>query len=199
MSLITLAIAFLSASVVAQPIPHDVITIAYTKELSYEPGQTGKLYIAVLNYKTTPVEINNITIYYSWFTFDENQGWIGNDTIIPKDTEKTLSSNGGKFSIEREFQVPDNGVLITEHGGMPSASIYVYDSEGKLIDYIEAPINVILPTNPTYFKEAEQLVTLFTIQVVLIIVCTIIIAATIFLSARRPRITWKAEEKVEQA
>jgi len=45
----------------------------------------------------------------------------------------------------------------------------------------------------------EQIITLFTIQVVLLIVCTIIIAATIFLSARRPRITWKAEEKVEQA
>jgi len=40
-------------------------------------------------------------------------------------------------------------------------------------------------------------VTLFTIQAVLLIVCTVIIAATIFLSARRPQVTWKAEEKGE--
>jgi hypothetical protein len=41
----------------------------------------------------------------------------------------------------------------------------------------------------------DQIITLFTIQVVLLIVCTIIIAATIFLSTRRPQIMWKTEEK----
>jgi hypothetical protein len=43
----------------------------------------------------------------------------------------------------------------------------------------------------------DKLVTLFTVQVVLLIVCTIIIAATIFLSARKPQVTWKAEEKAQ--
>jgi hypothetical protein len=28
-------------------------------------------------------------------------------------------------------------------------------------------------------------------------VCTVIIAATIFLSVRRPQVTWKAEEKAQ--
>jgi hypothetical protein len=40
----------------------------------------------------------------------------------------------------------------------------------------------------------EQIITLFTVQVVLLIVCTIIIAATIFLSARRPQTMWRREE-----
>jgi len=43
----------------------------------------------------------------------------------------------------------------------------------------------------------DKLVTLFTVLVVLVIVCTIIIAATIFLSARKPQVTWKPEEKPE--
>ena len=43
----------------------------------------------------------------------------------------------------------------------------------------------------------DQIVTIFTIQVVLLIICTIIIAATIFLSARRPQITWRREEVKE--
>jgi hypothetical protein len=52
--------------------------------------------------------------------------------------------------------------------------------------------NCDITQTPRYM---DQIITLFTIQVVLLIVCTIIIAATIFLSARRPQIMWKTEEK----
>jgi hypothetical protein len=42
-------------------------------------------------------------------------------------------------------------------------------------------------------EDMDKIITLFTIQAVLLIICTIIIAATIFLSVRRPRVTWKKE------
>jgi hypothetical protein len=51
---------------------------------------------------------------------------------------------------------------------------------------------IYITQTPRYM---DQIITLFTIQVVLLIVCTIIVAATIFLSARRPQIMWKSEEK----
>jgi hypothetical protein len=41
----------------------------------------------------------------------------------------------------------------------------------------------------------DQIVTLFTVLVVLVVVCTIIIAAAVFLSARRPQVMWSKEEK----
>jgi hypothetical protein len=66
------------------------------------------------------------------------------------------------------------------------------DEFGDLIyGYPEVPrIQVVLTP-----RHIEQIVTLFTIQEVLIIVCTIIIAATVFLSSRRPKPVWKAEEQ----
>jgi hypothetical protein len=85
------------------------------------------------------------------------------------------------------FTVPTDG------RGVPTGvSIRIGTNKGYVDEGGSYYINVY--TAPKYM---EQVITLFTIQVVLIIVCTIIIAATIFLSARRPQVVWKAEEKGE--
>jgi hypothetical protein len=65
-------------------------------------------------------------------------------------------------------------VIWTDHG---------YQSESAYIN---------VPETPRYY---EQIVTLLTVLVVLMIVCSTIIAAAVFLSARRPQVMWNKEEK----
>jgi hypothetical protein len=166
---------------------------AYTTDLQYMPGQTGTLYIVVLNYLANPIEIKNITIYYPWFNYVKDKGWTGNDTIILSSTEKTLSSDGGKFEKEVQFSIPNDGSLL--HAVFSSADITVYDKDGNAITTAEAYINVAVPTSYTSVQDVDKLTTLFTVQVILLIVCTIIIAATVFLSVRRPQVTWRKEEE----
>jgi methionine aminopeptidase len=88
--------------------------------------------------------------------------------------------------VDITFTVPTDGRAV-------DTSVKVEIGTDKGFEYGYASINLQEPT-PKYM---EQIATLFTIQVVLLIVCTIIIAATIFLSARRPSLVWKAEEKAE--
>jgi len=166
---------------------------AYTKDVQYMPGQTGTLYIVVLNYLANPIEIKNITIYYPWFNYVKDKGWTGNDTIILSSTEKTLPSDGGKFEKEVQFSIPNDGSLLS--AVFSSADITVYDKDGNVVRTAEAYINVAVPTTYTAIQDVDKLTTLFTVQVVLLIVCTIIIAATIFLSARRPQVMWRKEEE----
>jgi len=172
---------------------NQIVARAYTKDVQYMPGETGTLYVVVLNYKTSPIEVKNITIYYSWFNYAKDKGWIGNDTIVLSSTEKTLPSDGGKFEKEVQFSIPNDGSLLPST--FPYADITVYDKDGYEIASATAYIKVAVPTTYTAIQDVDKLTTLFTVQVVLLIVCTIIIAATIFLSARRPQVTWRREEE----
>jgi len=193
-SMVVLSLLF---AVSAQPPSNQIVARAYTQEIQYLPGQQGTLYIVILNYKDQPIEIKNITIYYPWFNYDKNKGWSGNDTVIPSSTEKTLSSNGGKLEKEVSFSIPSDGRVISGSSTPPSADIYVYDKDGKLCASTYAYINVAVPILHMTFQDSDKIVMLFTILVVLLIVCTVIIAATIFLSVRRPQVTWRKEEKTQ--
>jgi hypothetical protein len=198
-SMVALSLIF---AVSAQPplppwLSHEIVARAYTEEIQYLPGQQGTLYIVILNYRDQPVEIKNITIYYPWINYDKTNGWIGNYTVIPSSTEKTLSSNGGKLEKEISFSVPNDGKLISGSSTTPYANIYVYDKDGNVVASTYAYINVDVPIVHLTFQDMDKIVMLFTVLVVLLIVCTVIIAATIFLSMRRPQVTWKAAEKAE--
>lgn len=197
-SMVFLSLLFtVSAAIVPPPQSNEIVARAYTKEIQYLPGQQGTLYIVILNYKDQPVEIKNITIYYPWFNYDKNNEWSGNDTVIPSSTEKTLSSDGGKFEKEVAFSIPSDGRLISGSSTPPSAEIYVYDKDGNICASTSAYVNVAVPILHMTFQDTDKIVMLFTILVVLLIVCTVIIAATIFLSARRPQVAWRAEEKAQ--
>jgi len=169
-----------------------IVAAAHTTDVQYMPGETGTLYVVVLNYRSSPIEVKNITILYSWFHYAKDKGWIGNDTIVLSSTEKTLPSDGGKFEKEVQFSIPNDGSLLS---ASPSADITVYDKDGNVIASTTASIKVAVPSLYMGVQDVDKLTTLFTVQVVLLIVCTIIIAATIFLSARRPQVTWRKEEE----
>jgi len=165
--------------------PSEIVT-AWTDKHEYSPGQTGKLYIAYNNVRKDPVTIRNITVVFSeWWAY-VNGAWVGNLTYKPSENEKTIAEHNTRV-FEISFTVPSDGRARNTAVEIKVYTNLGYDhpSETPEISVFETPVHM------------EQIITLFTIQVVLLIVCTIIIAATIFLSARRPQVTWKPQEKTE--
>jgi hypothetical protein len=160
--------------------PYEVTV--WTDKQKYVAGEKGTLYIAFYNKRDVAVTIENITVtYYSWATYT-GEKWVGNETqtmTVP------LSAKDTHVFSDITFTVPTDGRAV-------STSVYVEIGTDHGYKYGGGSINV--PEVPSYM---EQIVTILTILVVLVIVCTIIIAATIFLSARRPQVTWKPTEKTE--
>ena len=191
---------FLTSLAYAQ-IPATTVNIyAWTDKTYYNPGEKGVLKIVVRNDRTDQdLIIKNITITYPWFGYTGDK-WEGNDTI-KVDPPPVITKNGGTYTKSVDFNIPTDGRVTTSIYGAPHIGIrvtvdespYYYPTTG---DY---QVPIYIKSTPIYasFEDMDRIVTLFTIQVVLVIVCTIIIAATIFLSVRRPQVTWRAEEKAE--
>lgn len=160
--------------------PYEVTV--WTNKQKYVAGEKGTLYIAFYNNRDVAVTIQNITItYYSWMAY-VGEEWVGNET---RTVNIPLSAKDTHVFNDITFTVPTDGRAI-------STNVYIEIGTDRGYKYGSGNINV--PEVPSYW---EQIVTLLTILVVLMIVCTIIIAATIFLSARRPQVTWKPQEKTE--
>jgi len=196
---IAVSTIFLTSSAHAQ-VPATVNIYAWTDKTYYNPGEKGVLKIVIRNDRTDQdLIIKNITITYPWFGYTGDK-WEGNDTI-KVDPPPVILKNGGTYTKSVDFNIPTDGRVTTSMYEVSHIDIrvavdkspYYYPTIG---DY---QVPIYIKSTPLYmsFEDADKIVTLFTIQVVLIIVCTVIIAATIFLSVRRPQVTWKAEEKVQ--
>lgn len=194
---IAISAIYLTSSAYAQP-PPTVNIYAWTDKTSYNPGEKGILKIVIRNDRTdVDLILKNITITYPWFAYT-GEKWEGNATLKP---DVALTKNGGLYTTNVEFNIPVDGRVTSGTYGISEISIriavdkspYYYPTTG---DY-QAPIYI--KSTPLYmsFEDIDRIVTLFTIQVVLVIVCTVIIAATIFLSVRRPQVTWRTEEKAQ--
>jgi len=166
--------------------PSEILTV-WTDKTVYSPGQSGKITIAYNNLRGSPVTIRSITVIFKeWWAYDQTKNkWIGNITYTPSDAEKTVTERSVRV-YEIAFSVPSDGRAVDTE-----VEIKVYTNLATPDEPRQKPeISVI--TTPVYW---EQTITLLTVLMVLVIVCTVIIAATIFLSARRPQITWTTEEK----
>jgi len=176
---ITIA-ALLAAPMASAQEPPSIVT-AWADSSKYAPGAKGTMYIAFYNDMDVAVTIQNITItYYHWSAYI-NGAWTGNETR--RNLNIPLSKKSTYLFSDVTFTVPSDGRGIDTP---------VYVTIGTDYGYKSGTGYISVPQTPSYM---EQIVTLFTILVVLIIVCTVIIAATIFLSARRHQITWKEEPK----
>lgn len=162
--------------------------IAWTDKSEYSAGQTGKLYITYNNDRDDPVTIRNITITFNEWQAYINKEWVGTLTYTPSENEKTITEHTAR-TFEVSFTVPSDGRAKTTN-----VNITVSTNE-PISDSKSIHDGVYVVETPVYM---DQIVTIFTIQVVLIIICTIIIAATIFLSARKPQITWRKGEEVKE-
>ncbi len=177
---LTLSIILCTPLVIAAYEPDDVTV--WTDKPKYTSGEKGTLYIAFYNDKDVAVTVKNITIIYSNWLAYTGEKWVGNET---RSVDIPLS--GGTIHVFNDitFTVPTDG---------RATYTKAYVTIGTDHGYKYANCGIDVPQVPSYM---EQIVTLFTVLVVLLIVCTIIVAATIFLSARRPQVTWKPEQKAE--
>lgn len=184
--LILMAIAF-SALTLTMPVnaAASIAIYGYVDKTQYMPGDTGTLKIWIVNDGTEDIILKSVTIEYPWNAF---YIWEGNETI--KEFTNPAILKGGNWSDSRTFTVPTDGRAI---GG--DIRVHVVTNDPTNTKWI----SITVASAPAYgsLQDMDKLVTLFTVQVVLLIVCTIIIAATIFLSARKPQVTWKAEEKAQ--
>ena len=178
----------------AQQFPETVNIYAWTDKTYYEPGESGKLTIVVRNdRKDVDLILYNITITYPWFAYT-GEKWEGNETIT---VGETLLKNGGNVkTFTRPFTVPPDGRAVTYTYG---ARITVRANVDKSPFHYEAYPYIYITSVPYLMSisDWDKLMTLVTIHVVLVIVCTIILAATIFLSRRRPKTVFEEEAKAE--
>ena len=157
---------------------------AWTDRPEYGPGESGTLSFTFLNLMGRTIAIKKITILFTHWQAYKNGQWEGNQTIEVNSAlvVDQLYQNSTKFTVPTDGRATTTWLEITIQT----------DEFGDLTyRYPDTPIIPVILT-PRYM---EQIVTLLTIQEVLIIVCTIIIAATVFLSSRKPKPVWKTEEQ----
>ena len=179
-ALLLIAVSALMVTTLAHAQEPPQVTV-WTDKAEYVAGESGTLYIRFYNNLGGAITLKKITIVYEDWRAYRNGQWEGNLTM---DVNAAIIGKG-VFENETKFTVPTDGRSKSDCTVMLK---FETDSLGTIVGYD----TIKIAQTPRYM---DQIITLFTVQVVLLIVCTIIIAATIFLSARRPQIMWKAEEK----
>lgn len=166
----------------------EIVVYGYTDKPQYLPGETVTLKLWVYNKGSDKIVLENVTIYCPWATpvwggdFTEakinkplsaGESWNKNFTFtIPSDSRAFLKRN---FTVEVTYTIGSN----------------VYEDGGGI------PLEIVMPSYQS-LENMDKLLALITVQIVLTIVCTIILAATIFLSMRRPKLVIEEElEKTE--
>lgn len=198
--LLSIAVVLLIASTsatYAQPPSATVNIYAWTDKTYYNPGESGKLTVVIRNDRTDhDLILYNVTVVFPWFVYT-GEKWEGNNTVILS-PPVTLQKNGGVSKHVIDFTVPSDGrALFSAY--YPQAEIYIEVAVDKDPYRYGKNVPIYIKSAPLYMslEDADKLITLFTVQVILVIVCTIIIAAAIFLSIRRPKAVWVEEEKAE--
>ncbi|MGQ9538608.1 MAG: hypothetical protein ACUVTE_03370, partial [Candidatus Bathycorpusculaceae bacterium] len=92
-----------------------------------------------------------------------------------------------------DFTVPSDGRALI------SGKVSIEVAVDKAPYSYDEDVPIYIKSAPLYMslEDADKLITLFTVQVILVLICAIIIAAAIFLSMRRPKAVWVEEEKAE--
>jgi uncharacterized membrane protein len=183
--LTAIALSALAFTTTVKAVP-SVAIYGYVDKTQYMSGDTGTLKLWVVNDGTEPVILQTVTIEYPWHAY---YIWEGNETMKNIDTAIVA---GGNWTTSRTFTVPTDG---RAKGGY--VYVHVVTDKTSATESFLITISVASPETTGSLHDLDQIVTLFTVTAVLLIVCTIIIAATLFLSGRKPSVTWKAEEKTQ--
>ncbi|MEM3579135.1 MAG: hypothetical protein QXL54_02795 [Candidatus Bathyarchaeia archaeon] len=161
----------------------------YVDKRQYSPGETVTLKLWVYNEGPDEVVLKNITIYVPWYS----PMWGGDYTIS---AGNAVLGKGQNWTTTKTFTIPDDGRIYTG-GSIKVEGVYTIGS--AVYTFTRYPCSMYIPTPYEYaLVNMDRLLTLITVQIVLVIVCTIILAATIFLSMRRPKVVLGEElEKTE--
>jgi uncharacterized membrane protein len=160
----------------------------YTDQAFYKPGDTGTLKFWVYNGGTEDLILNNVTVYYPWY--NPAGLWGGNDTIIP--STATVIPAGGNWSGTDSFTVPNDG-RAPSGSSLIRITVFTDKTTGS------STVSLSVTSVPLYLslQNMYQLTTWLTALVVALVVCTLIIAATIFFSVRGRQTMWKPEQKTQ--
>ncbi len=152
----------------------------HVNKVQYEYGESGKLHLWIVNEGTESVILEDIIVIYPWNAI---LPWEGNHTV--EDLSDAISV-GRNRTFTFDFTVP------TDIGPLPwgSISVRVITNEGTF--YKQISMSVMMP--PNQVKGMDNLVTLFTVQIIIGIIAAIIIAAAVFLSGRGSGATWQKAE-----
>jgi uncharacterized membrane protein len=184
-----LFVVLATAALALSPLCNAVASVAvygYTDQTFYKPGDTGVLNFWVYNSGTEPLILENLTIYYPWYN---PQGlWGGNQTIIP--STSSVIQAGGNWSSTTSFTVPNDGRAPS---GSSVIRITVYTDKAQSSSTISLSVTSV----PFYFslQNMDQLTTWLAILVALMVICTLIIAAAVYFSVHRRRMTLIPEQK----
>ena len=162
----------------------NVKVYGYTDKFQYMPGETVTLKLWVYNHGPDEIVLKNVTIYCPWYA----PVWGGNFTEKNIDAVLSAGKNWSK-PTPWTFTVPTDGRAVGGNirvEGVYTIGTIVYKFSENI------PLEVVTPSYRS-LENMDKLLTLVTIQAVLVIVCTIILAATIFLSVRRPKVVLEEE------
>jgi hypothetical protein len=155
---------------------------AWTDKTQYNAGDSGKLHVTIKNGLEQAITIDAVKIWYPWHAYHDDD-WVGNMTI---EIETPALSGGEARDEDIPFDIPTDGRLLW------SDQIYIevwtveFD-EPFTPDFARSPsVNVVSTHLPMMIKDIGRWMTILT---AVIVICTIIIAAVIFLSTRGPTYT----------
>lgn len=157
----------------------------YTDKANYNLGDTVTLTFFIYEAGTDQIVLANATVVYPWYS----RIWGGNQTI---NANNAVIAQGKNWNATAKFTIPTDGRANTGY-----ITIDYYYTFGSTLFQGSSSIYLRVNSVPTYLslQDMDQLTTLLTVQAVLVIISAIIIAAAIFLSAHRPKVSWTAEQK----
>lgn len=155
----------------------NITVYGYTDKYQYSPGETVTLKIWVYNEGPDEVVLKNITVYTPWYS----PMW----GIYTISAGNAVLGKGQNWTTTATFTIPVDGRAYS--GGITVEGVYTIGS--AVYTFRRYPCSVNIAQTYRYsLADMDKLITLITVQIVLVIVCTIILAATIFLSMRRPKV-----------
>jgi hypothetical protein len=167
--------------------PGDVNVQVWADKVQYTPGETVTLRYTIVNAKpATSVFVYNITFKCKpWYMYVTDH-WEGNQTIK---LNRAMGA-GDKYSNVTTLTVPNDGRAFV------SGNYAVVDVEAKVLDGSNVrtigPSSVVyvgIANPPVHFalRDMDTLILLMSVQIILIVACSALLAGAVFLSGRRPR------------
>ncbi len=187
--LIAALLALAALSLMLTPVGAQGVSV-YTKKdkVQYAPGEQGTISIVIRNTGTEVISIKNLTIAFTGWMLYTVDGWdeLGNKTIVYSDI--TVTDRTGVVKLEDiSFTVPTD-----DRARDTNVDIWIYTNKSPI--YVKEGIDVVDPSTQNAQRALDNIVMLLTVVAILAIIGAIIVAAAIFLSGRRPGVTWQKEE-----
>jgi hypothetical protein len=182
--LIFVATIVLAMALVHQVNAQSLAIYGYSDRVQYGPGDSGSIKFWVFNNDAIPITIENVTIEFPW----SYPGLGGNYTI--KGIGVTLTK-GQNWTSTQSFTIPNDGRAnaLSSSSSATITAYYEYSvssvvSSSSYSGYVT--LNIAAAPYPT---SIEDLQTLLTITIIMILIAAIIIAVAIFMTKRSPQAT----------